>query len=60
VNASQPDRRAWIPCRTAAFLVLLAVLAALAGCATTDDDVLPWNTPQDWEGHPTIPGMSPY
>jgi hypothetical protein len=39
-------------------VILLAWLAILAGCASTDSD-LPWNNPQPWEGSPSIPGMSP-
>ncbi len=46
------------------FLLLVSALTAfgLSGCATTgsDDDNgsdLPWNTPQPWEGAPSIPGM---
>ena len=44
-------------------LLLLAVLAmgaALSGCATTDPDAesdIPWNAPQSWEGAPGIPGL---
>jgi ABC-type uncharacterized transport system auxiliary subunit len=33
-------------------LALLAMIAALCGCASTDPDnasVRPWNTPQGWE-----------
>jgi hypothetical protein len=43
-----------------AWVVLLILLAAIAvsGCATNADSDLPWNTPQPWEGSPTIPGMS--
>ncbi len=45
-------------------LVALALTVfCLSACKTTsgDDDEgsdLPWNTPQPWEGAPTIPGMS--
>ena len=48
------------------FLILLLVSSltafCLSGCATTgcEDDGgsdLPWNTPQPWEGAPSIPGM---
>jgi hypothetical protein len=34
-----------------------AALAFCAGCATTEDSDLPWNTPQSWEGSPAIPGL---
>lgn len=47
------------------FLLLTLGLAAfcLGGCATAggDDDEgsdLPWNTPQPWEGAPSIPGLN--
>jgi hypothetical protein len=46
--------------KTALTLLALAMLVGLSGCATTEDPELPWNTPQQWEGHPTIPGLSPY
>jgi hypothetical protein len=46
-------------------LFLLAAVAALNGCATSDDEYrdekeysdMPWNTPQQWEGSRSIPGM---
>jgi hypothetical protein len=43
--------------------VLSLTTLCLGGCATTgsDDDNgsdLPWNTPQPWEGAPSIPGMN--
>lgn len=40
-----------------------AGLLAVLGCATTDpnaDSELPWNTPQQWEGAPSIPGLNGY
>jgi len=47
------------------FLIVLALTAfCLSGCKTaggSDDDNgsdLPWNTPQPWEGAPSIPGMN--
>lgn len=44
------------------FLFMLGLTVfCLGGCATAggDDDGsdLPWNTPQSWEGAPSIPGM---
>lgn len=45
-------RKAWV------VLLLLLAAIALSGCATSADSDLPWNTPQPWEGSPTIPGMS--
>ncbi len=39
-------------------LLLTAMVMAGAGCATTHESDLPWNTPQSWEGSPAIPGMS--
>lgn len=46
-----------------AFVVAVAWASALFyGCATTnldhDESELPWNTPQSWEGAPSIPGLS--
>ena len=48
------------------FILLVLGLAAfcLSGCKTaggSEDDNgsdLPWNTPQPWEGAPSIPGMN--
>jgi ABC-type glycerol-3-phosphate transport system substrate-binding protein len=40
-------------------LLAAAALCAAAGCASTESD-LPWNTPQSWEGSPTIPGFNRY
>ena len=50
-----------IPC-----LLVAAAALALGGCASTDGDFvdeqeysnMPWNTPQQWEGSPSIPGLS--
>ena len=50
-----------IPC-----LLLVVSGLALGGCATNDDAFvddqeysnMPWNTPQQWEGSPSIPGLS--
>jgi hypothetical protein len=39
-------------------LILLGLLG-VAGCASTEDSDMPWNTPQPWEGSPGIPGLSP-
>lgn len=41
-------------------IVLLGLVGLAVGCATTDGDYdsdLPWNTPQSWEGSPSIPGF---
>ncbi|MBL7076579.1 MAG: hypothetical protein ISS31_03815 [Kiritimatiellae bacterium] len=41
--------------------LLAAVALLLAGCATIEDESdLPWNTPQPWEGSPSIPGLNQY
>jgi len=40
------------------FLVLLAVLALISGCASTTESEQPWNTPQPWEGVITMPGLN--
>ena len=46
--------------RYAALAAAAAALALLSGCDTTDEDSdLPWNTPQSWEGSPSIPGLTP-
>jgi len=50
------------------FIVLLLLVAAIAGCATpTYEDGtpreysdMPWGTPATWEGSVGIPGMSGY
>jgi PBP1b-binding outer membrane lipoprotein LpoB len=54
--------------KTKIILTLFTVTATvfLTGCATPDDQYhdeqeysnMPWNTPQDWEGSRSIPGMS--
>ena len=44
-----------------------AALIGLAGCATPEDQYhdeqeysdMPWNTPQQWEGSRSVPGLSP-
>jgi len=47
-----------------AFALLSGItLLSLAGCASIDPNAesdLPWNTPQQWEGAPSIPGMGGY
>ncbi len=41
--------------------IILAGVALLTGCATLEDESdLPWNTPQSWEGSPSIPGLNQY
>jgi len=50
---------------TATLLILLAAAAALSGCATPENEYqdeqeysnMPWNTPQQWEGSRSIPGL---
>jgi hypothetical protein len=39
-------------------LLLLGAAGVAAGCATSRDSDLPWNTPATWEGSPSIPGFS--
>ena len=46
-------------------LLAAAIVLALGGCASDDaykDDEeyssMPWNTPQNWEAAPSIPGLS--
>ena len=48
------------------YLLATTAVLALCGCASTDDyrdekeySDMPWNTPQQWEGSRSIPGMSP-
>lgn len=42
-------------------LIILAGAALLTGCATLEDESdMPWNTPQSWEGSPSIPGLNQY
>ena len=48
--------------RASTVATLIAVAAAalyLCGCATTDENEMPWNSPQPWEGSPAIPGLTP-
>ena len=48
------------------YLLLPAAALVLGGCASTEGDFIdeqeysnmPWNTPQQWEGSPSIPGLS--
>jgi hypothetical protein len=41
--------------------IILAGVALLTGCATMEDESdMPWNTPQPWEGSPSIPGLNQY
>jgi len=39
-------------------LLVCGGLMLAAGCATESDSNMPWNTPQSWEGAPSIPGMT--
>ncbi len=39
-------------------LVLLSAVLVSAGCSTVESD-MPWAAPQDWEGSPSVPGLSP-
>jgi len=48
------------------FFLVAATTLILCGCASTDDyrddqeySDMPWNTPQQWEGSRSVPGMSP-
>lgn len=48
-------------------MLAMASLVFLSGCATPEDQYndeqeysnMPWNTPQQWEGSRSIPGLSP-
>ena len=48
------------------YLLVAAAALAFAGCASNDGDFhdeqeysdMPWNTPQQWEGSPSVPGLS--
>ncbi len=43
-------------CKVAALPLLLVIVA---GCTTIpEESAMPWNTPQSWEGSPSIPGLS--
>jgi hypothetical protein len=33
------------------------LMTFLSGCATNATSDMPWNTPQPWEGSPSIPGF---
>ena len=44
--------------RMIAGLLATALLALFSGGCTTTDSDLPWNTPQSWEGSPSLPGLS--
>jgi hypothetical protein len=54
------------PLKIIPYLLVAAAALALGGCATNDDDFvddqeysnMPWNTPQQWEGSRSIPGLS--
>ena len=48
------------------YMLAATTALTLCGCATNDDyqddkeySDMPWNTPQQWEGSRSIPGMSP-
>ncbi|MDF7823161.1 hypothetical protein P4B35_03995 [Pontiellaceae bacterium B12227] len=51
--------------KTILALVTAAATILLAGCATPDDEYndeqeysnMPWNTPQQWEGSRSVPGL---
>jgi hypothetical protein len=48
------------PVETGRILLALAaavLLTFLGGCATGGSSDMPWNTPQSWEGSPTVPGF---
>jgi hypothetical protein len=48
------------------YILIVSSALAVFGCATNDDAYIdeqeysnmPWNTPQQWEGSPSIPGLS--
>ena len=54
------------PLKTISYLLVAASALALTGCASNDGDFhdeqeysdMPWNTPQQWEGSPSVPGLS--
>lgn len=47
--------------RLIALIVLPLTVLLCLGCATTDDGFdQPWNTPESWEAHPGIPGLSDF
>jgi len=54
------------PLKTISYLLVAASALAFTGCASNDGDFhdeqeysdMPWNTPQQWEGSPSVPGLS--
>jgi len=38
-------------------LLLTIVLFLFAGGCTTPESDIPWNSPQPWEGSPSVPGL---
>ena len=54
------------PLKKITYFLVAACALVLGGCATNEDDFvdeqeysnMPWNTPQQWEGSPGIPGLS--
>ena len=44
--------------RTVAAILAGVALLTVSGCMTTDNSDMPWNTPQSWEGTPSIPGLT--
>jgi hypothetical protein len=52
------------PFKIICFIAATATVLTLCGCATGDEyhdekeySDMPWNTPQQWEGSRSIPGM---
>ena len=52
--------------KTIYLLAATAAVLTLFGCATNEEyrdekeySDMPWNTPQQWEGSPSMPGLSP-
>jgi hypothetical protein len=45
--------------RCIVFVFLLVAMVIMAGCASSHESDMPWNTPQPWEGTIGLPGFSP-
>lgn len=60
LSSSRKESPMLLLVRHVKLILFMISLLILSGCATGQDTDIPWNTPQPWEGSPSMPGLPTY